>query len=167
MRTCILGALCVCVIVCVRPLRAQSPEPLPMAYKAAAAASFGNHPALPTCATISVQDGDPGKGPSIIMLKAKAACVIPWHWHTPNERLIIVSGSAKGEMKGEQSPLALKPGDYVLLPAKGIHQFTALSDVELFDISDAPFDIHYVDADGKEIPPEAALKAVTTAGSGT
>jgi quercetin dioxygenase-like cupin family protein len=92
------------------------------------------------------------------MLKAKAGCVIPWHWHTPNERLIIVSGSAKGEMK-DMKPLMLKPGDFVVLPAKGIHQFTALTDVELYDLSDAAFDIHYVDSDGKEIPVEQALKA--------
>jgi quercetin dioxygenase-like cupin family protein len=137
-----------------------------MAYKAAATTTFGNHPALPTCATIAVQDGDPGTGPSTIMIKAKAGCVIPWHWHTPNERLIIISGSAKGEMKDMQPALTLKPGDYVVLPAKGIHQFTALADVALFDLSDAPFDIHYVDADGKEIPPEAALKAGTKDGNG-
>lgn len=159
MRTCALGALFTCLLVCPLRIHAQSPEPLPMAYKAAGATTFGNHPALPTCATIAVQDGDPGKGPSIIMLKAKAGCVIPWHWHTPNERLIIVNGSAKGEMKGEASALMLKPGDYVLLPSKGIHQFTALADVELFDLSDAPFDLHYVDADGKEIDPDVALKA--------
>jgi quercetin dioxygenase-like cupin family protein len=166
MRTCTLGALFVCLVVCIHPVHAQSPEPLPMAYKAAATTTFANHPALPTCATIAVQDGDPGKGPSIITIRAKTGCVIPWHWHTPNERLIIVSGSGKGEMKGEQSALTLKPGDYLLLPSKGIHQFTALSDVELFDISDAPFDMHYVDAEGKEIPPDAALKAGTTGTSG-
>ena len=158
MRTCTLGALFVCLFVCTLPSHAQSPEPLPMAYKAEATTTMGNHPALPTCATIAVQDGDPSNGPSIIMIKVKAGCVIPWHWHTPNERLILISGSAKGEMK-DMKALMMKPGDFVLLPAKGIHQFTALSDVELYDISDATFDIHYVDANGKEIPPEDALKA--------
>jgi hypothetical protein len=69
-------------------------------------------------------------------------------------------------MTRDHSAQTLKPGDYLLLPSKGIHQFTALSDIELFDISDAPFDMHYVDADGKEIPPEAALKAGTTGTSG-
>jgi len=129
-----------------------------MSYKAAATTKFGPHPALPACATIAVQDGDPGKGESIIMLRAKAGCVLPWHWHTPNERLIIVSGSAKADMK-DMKPTMLHPGDFILLPSKGIHQFTALTNVELFDISDAPFDMHYVDPAGKEIPVEAALKA--------
>lgn len=150
-------ATSVCFALAHLSLVAQSPEPLPMAYKAAATTQLGSHPALPACATIAVQDGDPSTGPSVIMLKAKAGCNIPWHWHTPNERLIIVSGSAKGEMKDMQA-LMLKPGDFVVLPAKGIHQFTALTDVELYDLSDAAFDIHYVDASGSEIPVEAALK---------
>jgi quercetin dioxygenase-like cupin family protein len=157
MRLRTLWAATVCFAFATVSLTAQSPEPLPMAYKAAATTTFGGHPALPSCATIAVQDGDPSTGPSVIMLKAKAGCNIPWHWHTPNERLIIVSGSAKGEMK-DMNTLMLKPGDFVVLPAKGIHQFTALTDVELYDLSDAAFDIHYVDASGSEIPVETALK---------
>ena len=97
MRTCNLWATSVCFALATLPLLSQSP--LPMVYKAAATTKFGNHPALPACATIAVQDGDPGAGPSIILIKFKPGCSIPWHWHTPNERLVIVSGSAKGEMK--------------------------------------------------------------------
>lgn len=152
-----LWATSVCFTLVSLGLVAQSPEPSPMSYKAAGNTAFGNHPALPACATIAVQDGDPSTGPSVIMLKAKAGCNIPWHWHTPNERLIIVSGSAKGEMK-DMKPLMMKSGDFLVMPAKGIHQFTALTDVELYDLSDAAFDIHYVDASGNEIPVETALK---------
>ena len=158
MRICTLWAMSISFALATLPSLAQSPEPLPMAYKPAADAKLGNHPALPSCATVAVQDGDPGKGPSMIMIKAEAGCVIPWHWHTANERLIIVSGSAKGEMKDMQ-PLAMKPGDFIVLPSKGVHQFTAQSAVELYDISDAPFDIHYVDPAGKEIAVNEALKA--------
>jgi quercetin dioxygenase-like cupin family protein len=147
-------ALSVCLALSAFAVHAQTP----MSYKAAATTKFGPHPALPACATIAVQDGDPGKGNSIIMLRAQAGCVLPWHWHTPNERLIIVSGSAKADMK-DMKPTMLHPGDFILLPSKGIHQFTALTTVTLFDISDAPFDMHYVDASGKEIPVEAALKS--------
>lgn len=157
MRLRTLWATSVCFTLVSLGLVAQSPEPLPMSYKAAANTAFGSHPALPACATIAVQDGNPATGPSVIMLKAKAGCNIPWHWHTPNERLILVSGSAKGEMK-DMKPLMLKSGDFLVMPAKGIHQFTALTDVELYDLSDAAFDIHYVDAAGNEIPVETALK---------
>jgi hypothetical protein len=59
----------------------------------------------------------------------------------------------------DMKPLMLKPGDFLVMPAKGIHQFTALTDVQLYDLSDAAFDIHYVDSDGSEIAVEQALKA--------
>lgn len=160
MRSCALWGPCVLLALFAAPSLAQSPEPLPMAYKAAATAALGNSPVLPSCATVAVQDGDPGKGPSIFLIKAQKGCVFPWHWHTPNEKLIILSGSAKGEMKDAATPLALKPGDFVVLPSKGIHQFTAVTAVELYDISDAPFDMHYVDSGGQEIAVADALKAV-------
>ena len=155
MRKSIRFALSACLAMA--SVAAFSQSAATMAYKAAATTKFGPHPALPACATIAVQDGNPGTGPSIIMLRAKAGCVLPWHWHTPNERLIIVSGSAKADMK-DAKPTTLHPGDFILLPSKGIHQFTALTSVELFDISDAPFDMHYVDASGTEIPVATALK---------
>lgn len=158
MRLRTLWATSVCFTLVNLSLAAQSPEPAPMAYKPVATTTFANHPALPACATIAVQDGDPSTGPSIVLLKAKAGCNIPWHWHTPNERLIIVSGSGKGEMK-DMKPLMMKPGDFVVMPAKGVHQFTALTDVQLYNVSDAAFDIHYVDSDGKEIAVDQALKA--------
>src|SRR2546427_690875 len=50
---------------------------------------------LPACITTAVESGDPTKGPSVIVFKGTAGCVIPWHWHTPTEHVMIVSGSAK------------------------------------------------------------------------
>ncbi len=155
-------ALFVCFTLCSLSSLAQSPAT--MSYKAAATTVFGPHPALPACVTIAVQDGDPGKGPSIIMIKFKAGCTIPWHWHTPNERLIILNGSGKADMK-DMASTSLHAGDVLVLPAKGIHQFHAVTAVTLFDISDAPFDIHYVDgAGGKEIPVATALQPAKRAG---
>lgn len=128
-----------------------------MSYKPAATAQTGPMPILPACATAAVTDGDPAKPGSVIMIKIKAGCVIPQHWHSANERLIIVSGSGHAGMKG-MSATALSAGDFIFLPAKGIHLFHAVTDVVLYDISDAPFDIHYVDAAGKEIAPAEAFK---------
>ena len=76
----------------------------------------------------------------------------PWQFHSFNERLLIVSCTGKGEMKGESKPLPLKLGNYVLLPGRGIHQFTAVTNVELFLLSNGPFDIHYVDPARAAIP---------------
>jgi len=111
---------------------------------------------LPSCINMAVESGDPSKGPSVIVFKAPAGCSIPWHWHTPTEHVMIVSGSAKVEMKGG-STAALGPGGYAMMPSKHVHQFTCTSACLAFVNSDGAFDIHYVDANGKEISPDAAL----------
>lgn len=127
-------------------------------YTAAATAKFMTPPGLPACATSIVLSGDPSKGGSLMLIKAASGCVVPWHWHTPTEVLMFVSGHGKGEMKGSATPVALHPGDYMSLPGKGIHQFTCVLACTFFLSSDGAFDIHYVDASGAEIPPDQALK---------
>lgn len=116
-------------------------------------------PGLPTCAPGSVQNGDPTKGPSIIFAKLAAGCTIPWHWHTPNEHLMIVSGQAQVEMKGAK-PVTLRAGAFALMPSRHVHQFRCVGPCTLYVYSDAALDIHYVDGQGKEISPADALKAV-------
>ena len=111
---------------------------------------------MPSCVSMAVESGDPSKGPSVIVFKGKAGCMIPWHWHTPTEHVMMVSGSARMEMKGGSSA-TLGPGGYALMPSKHAHQFTCTSDCSAFVYSDGAFDIHYLDANGKEIPSEAAL----------
>jgi quercetin dioxygenase-like cupin family protein len=118
---------------------------------------FTPTPGLPSCIPGAVQSGDPSKGPSVITFKATAGCAVPWHWHTPTEQLMIVSGSAKLQMKSGRTA-TLGPGDFALMPSKHVHQFTCVSACTGFVHSDAAFDIHYVDASGKEIPPDTALK---------
>ena len=130
-----------------------------MTYAAAATSKFTNMAVLPECMTLSVQHGDPSKGPSVILLKFKAGCVVPWHWHTASEQLIVVSGTGKAQMKDGQ-PTTVHPGDYVYLPAKHVHQFTAVTAVTMFDLPSAAFDIHYVDPAGSEIPPGKAFGSV-------
>jgi quercetin dioxygenase-like cupin family protein len=129
-----------------------------MGVMSPATSKFGNMAGLPTCMTLSVLHGDPSKGPSTILLKFKPGCSVPWHWHTANESLIMASGTGQAQMK-DGKPLAMKAGDYLYLPAKGIHRFTAQSAVLLYDMPDGAFDIHYVDAAGSEIPPDKALAA--------
>jgi quercetin dioxygenase-like cupin family protein len=119
---------------------------------------FATLPGTPTCVTAAVESGDPTKGPSVIVFKASSGCKIPWHWHTPAEHLMMVSGSAKMEMK-DGGTAVLGAGGYSMLPSKHVHQFTCTTSCTAFVVSDAAFDIHYVDADGKEITPDAALAA--------
>lgn len=133
-----------------------------MSFAAAATSKFVNLPGLPTCMTVAVQQGDPTKGPSVLLLKFTPGCAVPWHWHTASEQLMIVSGNGKAEMK-DGKPMAVKSGDFLFLPGKNIHQFTAVSSVMLFDLPSGAFDIHYVDPSGNEIPPEQALKPMKKA----
>jgi quercetin dioxygenase-like cupin family protein len=129
-----------------------------MVHAASATSKFVNFPGLPTCTTGSVQNGDPSKGSSVILAKTTTGCKIPWHWHSASEQLMVVSGSAKVEMK-DGSPTTLRSGDYVALPEKNVHQFTCLISCKFFIMPSGAFDIHYVDKDGKEISPDEALKS--------
>jgi quercetin dioxygenase-like cupin family protein len=116
-------------------------------------------PGLPTCAKGSVQSGDPTKGASIIFAKVPAGCSIPWHWHTPSEHVMMVSGVARMEMK-DGKPLTLTAGGFALMPSHYVHQFRCERACQLYIYSDLAFDIHYVNKQGNEISPLDALKAV-------
>jgi quercetin dioxygenase-like cupin family protein len=140
---------------------------------------------LPTCIQGAVAAGDPANSGFVVYVKGKAGCTIPYHWHSANERVIIVSGTARmsmremGDMpkgdapkgdapkgdksdtaKGESAPVMLKAGGFVELPAKHVHQLKCTDACTLYVLSDGKFDIHYVDPDGKEIPAEQAMKPI-------
>ena len=91
-----------------------------MTYAAIATSKFAPMAGLPSCMTLSVQRGDPSKGPSVILLKFKPGCTVPWHWHTAAEQLMVVSGTGKAQMK-DGMPVTVHPGDYMFLPAKHVH----------------------------------------------
>jgi len=122
-----------------------------------AAMKFMNIPPLPTCARGSVASGDPTKGPSVILAKAATGCVIPWHWHTPNEHVMIVSGTVSLQMKDAKAVI-LQPGAFALMPSQHAHEFRCLRTCALYIYSDAAFDIHFVDKQGNEISPVDAMK---------
>jgi len=118
---------------------------------------FQKIPNLPDCITAAVEQGDPTKAASVLMVKGTRGCKAPWHFHTPNEQLMMASGSGRVEMKGEQA-VNLRTGGFAYAPSKHVHQFTCVGGpCSFFLRSDAPFDIHYVDQDGNEISPEQAV----------
>jgi quercetin dioxygenase-like cupin family protein len=125
----------------------------------AASAKFGAVPNAPECFTVSVEKGDPSKGASVILANFAPRCVAPWHWHTPTETVMVVSGSLEVQMKDEKA-LVAHHGDFVDMPPRHVHRATCQGTAPclVFISSDAAFDLHWVDADGKEIPVEAALK---------
>jgi len=126
-----------------------------------ATAKFAPVPGTPDCLTAAPQHGDPAAGPSVLQLKFESSCVIPWHWHTINETLTGVSGLLQITEKGSK-PQVIGVGDYAYMPAKHVHQAkcAGTKPCTVFLHSDGPFDLHYVDKDGNEIPPEKALADV-------
>ncbi len=75
------------------------------------------------CLLSAVETGDPTTGRSTLILKASPGCVVPWHFHTAEEQLIIISGTVLAEMTNHQ-PTRLAPGGFAMMGRHMPHQFT-------------------------------------------
>jgi quercetin dioxygenase-like cupin family protein len=153
MKTILLAAFFFAVL----PASAQEPPDAAVVAKGMSA-KFAAIPSVPDCATLAVLKGDPAKGPSVVEMKLAPGCIVPWHWHTSSESAVPLSGLLEISMKGEK-PVLLTNGDYGYLPSKHIHQAKCTGSkacAAIFSL-DAPFDIHYVDKSGSEIPAAQAL----------
>ena len=75
------------------------------------------------CLSSALETGDPATGPSTWILKAPAGCVVPWHYHTAEEQLIVISGSVLAEMS-EHPRTRLGPGGFAVMGSRMAHQFT-------------------------------------------
>ena len=117
-------------------------------------------PGVPECTTLAPLHGDMSKGPATLMVRMTAGCMVPFHWHTPSEEMIVMQGTARSQLRGER-PIVLKAGAYTQLPSPHVHRFRCTSKVDclFFLVADAAFDIHFVDDAGKEISTETALAA--------
>jgi anti-sigma factor ChrR (cupin superfamily) len=93
----------------------------------------------------------------MLLGKVQAGRSIPWHWHTPAEHLMMVSGVARVEMK-EGRPITLQAGGFAMMPSHHVHQFQCEQGCLFFIYSDAAFDIHCVNGQRAEISPADALK---------
>lgn len=112
---------------------------------------------LPDCFTAAVERGDPSTEPSVFLIQGTAGCEVPWHWHSVIESVMMSSGTLRLEMKSGQ-PTMLRAGGYARLPMKHVHRGACTTRCTFFVVSDGPFDLHYVDEAGNEIPAEQALK---------
>lgn len=123
-------------------------------------ANFIAVPGVPECTTLAPLHGDMSKGPATLMVRMRAGCMVPYHWHTPSEEMVVLQGTALSQMRGER-PVLLRVGAYTQLPSPHVHRFRCTSKVDclFFLVADAAFDIHFVDDAGKEISTEAALAA--------
>jgi mannose-6-phosphate isomerase-like protein (cupin superfamily) len=114
-------------------------------------------PDMPGCASAAILRGNPRSGPAWVLLKLASGCRVPWHWHTANETLLVISGRGTVAMK-DGPPLQFAPGAYASLPSHHMHQASCSRACLLFNSADAAFDIHYVDASGEEISLDEAMK---------
>jgi quercetin dioxygenase-like cupin family protein len=97
------------------------------------------------CLLSTVETGDPAKGPSTIILKAPPNCLVPWHYHTAAEQLIVTEGIVRTEMEGMPAR-ALGPGGFAMMPGKAKHQFSCQSKTAcvMFVTFDRAYDIFWV-----------------------
>jgi quercetin dioxygenase-like cupin family protein len=76
---------------------------------------------LPDGCTIAVLHGDPAEKNADIFFKVPAKSVIPRHWHTSAERMVLVSGELHLTYD-DQETMVLRPGAYVYGPPKLPHE---------------------------------------------
>jgi quercetin dioxygenase-like cupin family protein len=152
-----MRALLVTLGVLAIALPAAAKDPEPMIALSPQSLQYAQIPDMPACATAAILRGDPRSGPAWVMLKLDSGCKVPWHWHTANETLVVISGRGSLAMK-DAPALRFAPGAYASLPSHHAHQATCSRTCVLFSGADAAFDIHYVDAKGEEISADKALK---------
>ena len=96
------------------------------------------------CLSSAIETGDPKAGHSTWVLKAPPGCVVPWHSHTAEEQLIIISGAVLAEMT-DHPPTRLGPGGFAMMGSRMPHQFSCQgrSVCLMFVIFDGPYDISW------------------------
>ena len=97
------------------------------------------------CLVDVVENGDPNTGPSTFIMKARPNCVVPAHYHTAEEQLLVVQGEVSTGMEG-MSDIALGAGGFAMMPSKQVHWFACTSkDTCLMFVSfDRKYDITWV-----------------------
>jgi quercetin dioxygenase-like cupin family protein len=97
------------------------------------------------CLLSAVQTGNPATGPSTIILKAPPNCLVPWHYHTAEEQLIVTEGNVRTEMDGMPAH-NLGTGGFASMPSKVKHQFSCQSKTAcvMFVTFDRTYDIFWV-----------------------
>jgi mannose-6-phosphate isomerase-like protein (cupin superfamily) len=114
---------------------------------------FGSLQFLPDndvkCLLSALETGDPMTGHSTWILKAPPGCVVPWHYHTAEEQLIIISGTVRAEMT-DHPPTQLGAGGFAMMGSHMPHQFSCQGEAGcvMIVIFDRAYDIYW----GTEAP---------------
>lgn len=107
-------------------------------------------PFLPAGCALAVLHGDTAKDNSDVFFKVPGKSIIPLHWHTSAERMILVAGELHVTYDGQKTAI-LKPGTYAYGPAKRPHDGFCASDDScvLFIAFESPMDAVPVENKGK------------------
>lgn len=81
----------------------------------------GCPPFLPKGCQIAVLHGDPAKDNVDVFLKVPSGSILPSHWHTSAERMILVAGELHVTYEGAKTAV-LRPGTYAYGPPKLAHK---------------------------------------------
>lgn len=103
---------------------------------------WGPAPAfMPQGTELSVLHGIPSKKNADAFFRMQPKAIIPSHWHTSAERMILVSGELHLTYEGQEK-IILKTGSYAYGPAKLSHEAFCASETPcvLFIAFEAPVD---------------------------
>jgi quercetin dioxygenase-like cupin family protein len=105
------------------PIAAVSAQDVPLSRTAGdAALKWGGCPEfMPKGCEIAVLHGDPAKDNADVFFKVPANAVIPRHWHTSAERMVLVAGELHVTYDGHETAV-LKPGTYAYGPPRLSHK---------------------------------------------
>lgn len=111
------------MLLAASPFAAASAEESPMARTIEdASLKWGGCPDfMPKGCEIAVLHGDPAKDNADVFFKVPANVVIPRHWHTSAERMVLVAGELHVTYDGHPTAM-LRPGIYAYGPAKLPHK---------------------------------------------
>lgn len=104
-------------------------------------------PDLPKGAKVAVLFGDPtATGPFVMRLSLPSKYKVPFHWHTQAEQMTVISGTlyvASTETYDKKIAHAVKPGGFVIVPARA-QKFAFTKGSAVVEIhGDGPFDVKY------------------------
>ena len=111
------------VLLVASPFAAAFAQEPALAHTAGEAAlKWGGCPDfMPKGCEIAVLHGDPAKNNADVFFKVPANAVIPRHWHTSVERMVLVAGELHVTYDGHETTV-LRPGTYAYGPARLPHK---------------------------------------------
>lgn len=121
---------------------ASAPEPaLAITHDDPALKWTGCPPFMPKGCEIAILHGDPAKDNLDVFFKVPAKAVIPLHWHTSAERMVLVAGELHVSYEGQKTAV-LKPGSYAYGPPKRLHEAVCAGNTPcvLFIAFESPLD---------------------------